>query len=431
MNNAKYTLASCFSIFSLIVVPIALFIVPIIYVDSWWLCVLVIMALEGLWSFIRLLLAFVLCTILSDEEQPQENFQTENTVRCGDHDEETEVSDPNKAKQSLCQENETSEGAGRFKDTEKQVIIDALNQAQRNGKQVASLLGMDEQTLHRKIEEYQIRSMKWKVKGGPSPYCGSEVGEYFYTDKALLTKLEDTERHNHIKLHFESLDPMSLLAAFPSLHIKKGFVLRAYPYYTLMGDDYLGGVGNVWAVPVSSSIPNPEECETIDLFELHRPFPIDNSCLDGLTMDGPVRLLRPPDALDNIMEAIEGDGTLDSYLSASIFAREIAEYGADCHGVIWSEHTILVGDPWTYTHNWSDECEPSKNTKEWKWLDHPPSDWRPSVVSSGEVITVNFYTYSPLLQETIYRYTDLYKIGSYKFEWDVKIIAEGPASLVF
>ena len=42
MNNAKYTLASCFGIFSLIVVPIALFIVPIIYIDSWWLCVLVV-----------------------------------------------------------------------------------------------------------------------------------------------------------------------------------------------------------------------------------------------------------------------------------------------------------------------------------------------------------------------------------------------------
>ena len=229
----------------------------------------------------------------------------------------------------------------------------------------------------------------------------------------------------------ETNDPRALLAAFPSLHIKKGFVLRSYPYRTQKAGLYLGGVGNVWAVPASSGIPNPEECETIDLFELPRPFPIDNSCLDGLTMDGPVRLLRPPDALDNIMEAIEGDGTLHSYLSASIFAREIAEFGADWHGIIWSEHTILVGDPWTYPHNWSDECEPSKNTKEWKWLESPPSEWRPSVVSNGEVITVNFYTYSPLSQETIYRYTDLYKIDSYKFEWNVKIIAEGPASLVF
>ena len=74
MSKVKYTMAIGFPIFSHIVVPITLFIVPIIYIDSWWLCVLVIMALEGLWSLIRLLLASVLCTILSDEEQPQENF---------------------------------------------------------------------------------------------------------------------------------------------------------------------------------------------------------------------------------------------------------------------------------------------------------------------------------------------------------------------
>lgn len=80
MSKVKYTLSIGFPIFSHIVVPIILFIVPIIYIDSLWLCVLVIMALEGLWGFIRLLLASVLCTILSDEEQPQEDLQAENTV---------------------------------------------------------------------------------------------------------------------------------------------------------------------------------------------------------------------------------------------------------------------------------------------------------------------------------------------------------------
>lgn len=69
------------------------------------------------------------------------------------------------------------------KDTEKQAIIDALNQAQRSDEKVTELLGMDEQTLLRKIEEYKIRSMGWEMKGGPGQYCGGEGGKYFYAER--------------------------------------------------------------------------------------------------------------------------------------------------------------------------------------------------------------------------------------------------------
>jgi len=225
----------------------------------------------------------------------------------------------------------------------------------------------------------------------------------------------------------EADDPMVLLAIFPSLHIKKGFILHAYPYRT-----QLGGVGNVWAVPESSIIQDIEKYETIDLFELARPFPIDNSCLDGLTMNGPVKLPHPPDALDNIMEAIEGDRTPWSYLLASIFAREIADFGASWHGVIWSTHTILSGDPWTYPHVWFEEDEKGLLSEQgWQCSGRRPSEWKPSVVCDDGVTVVKFYTYSMLVQEAIYCFTDIYEPNSYKFKGDVEIIAEGPNSMLF
>jgi len=82
MSKVKYTLAIGFPVFSRIVVPITLFIVPAIYIDSFWLFMLVATPLIGLWRFIRLFLEpIVLYPIVSDlEEQPQENFQPENMV---------------------------------------------------------------------------------------------------------------------------------------------------------------------------------------------------------------------------------------------------------------------------------------------------------------------------------------------------------------
>ena len=54
---------------------------------------------------------------------------------------------------------------------------------------------------------------------------------------------------------------------------------------------------------------------------------------------------KPSDALDEFMEAIDGDGKPWSYLCASLLARELAEFGAMWHGCGWSEHAILGENP--------------------------------------------------------------------------------------
>ena len=52
----------------------------------------------------------------------------------------------------------------------------------------------------------------------------------------------------------------------------------------------------------------------------------------------------PPGAVP-LMQAIEGDGSPWSYLSASILSREAAEFGAIWHGCVWSDQTILSKPP--------------------------------------------------------------------------------------
>jgi hypothetical protein len=224
----------------------------------------------------------------------------------------------------------------------------------------------------------------------------------------------------------QATDPMALLAAFTSLHIKNGFTLCA----SFTPHAFEGRVGYIWAIS-ELGCGKYIKAGIVDLCDLPRPFPTENSCLDGLEMTGSSMLFRPVCAVDNVMEAIEGDGAPRSYLEASIFARKAAEFRAHWHGVVWSAHTVLGGDPWIRPHDWAehDEEEPSPE-QDWHWLCCKPSEWEPSVVYKGQVIIVKFYTYSRLVKETIYCYSDTYKPNSYKFEWDVEIITEGPGGYI-
>ena len=110
---------------------------------------------------------------------------------------------------------------------------------------------------------------------------------------------------------------MNLLGVFTALRVKPGFVLRAYQFRS-------GGNGNgvVWAMPTDALLPEPSECPRLTDQFLEPP--------------------KPPLALDDLMDAIEGDGTPWSYLSSSLFAREAQEVGAMWHGCHWSTHKICL-----------------------------------------------------------------------------------------
>lgn len=111
-------------------------------------------------------------------------------------------------------------------------------------------------------------------------------------------------------------NPESIVAGFSHLRIKNGYKLRAYQY-----SDGGNGNGIVWAIPVDKELPDPIECER----------------LDGHFLSAP----KPPFALPDFMQAIEGDKTPMSYLQASIVFHELHEFGAYGHGTSWRRDVIL------------------------------------------------------------------------------------------
>ena len=200
------------------------------------------------------------------------------------------------------------------------------------------------------------------------------------------------------------VNPMQLLASFPLLKLKEGLVLRAYQ--CRMGSD---GKGIVWAMPEQLAFPEPEACLTLKEELLKPP--------------------QPPGALSNLMEAIEGDYSPLSYLSASLFAREVAEFGAMWHCCNWGLHQIIGSDPWIYPQSSTQRSSFEGLTgipDEWQWSEPKPSVWSPQVCINSNVVTVTFHTFCGRFSETIRRHRDTYKLGQYCFEYDWNVIANGP-----
>ena len=74
---------------------------------------------------------------------------------------------------------------------------------------------------------------------------------------------------------------------------------------------------------------------------------------------------------------------------------------------------------------------PRTAEQDWKWLELKPKHWRPRVTIEKNRVMVTFYTYSGYQNETIYRHTDTYKPGSYRYESERKVIAQGGKGFAF
>jgi hypothetical protein len=207
------------------------------------------------------------------------------------------------------------------------------------------------------------------------------------------------------------VDPMRLFEVFTSLWLKEGLVLRAYVYRW-----GIGGNGIVWAMPQELHFPEPAKCFRVMGKFFYVP--------------------KPPGVLNDVMEAIEGNGSLWSYLCASLFAREVSEFGAWWHGSNWNTHVILGNDPWNSSYRSKQRSYfegSSENPDNWRWIEPKPSEWKPQIFQdiNTEIVTVMFHTFSGLLPEGIYHHRDIYRRDSYCFESDEKIIAEGPGGYIF
>lgn len=198
-----------------------------------------------------------------------------------------------------------------------------------------------------------------------------------------------------------TLDPHKALAVFKTLKLKQGFQLRTYQYR-----EDLNGNGVVWALPAGAAFPDPAELVK-DRFELLKP-------------------PKPPKAYDNYMEAIEGDRSALSFVSASLLRRELGDFGSVWHGAGWVFHTLLDSSPWDESAKQPEWFpEPPSPLSDWKWMKPKPTDWKPKVSVKGQVVTVTFYTYSPIEKESIYRHVDEYRVGEYRFSSEMQKLAIG------
>lgn len=197
-------------------------------------------------------------------------------------------------------------------------------------------------------------------------------------------------------------DANRLLRVFDTLRLKAGFALHAYVLGA--GDN---GNGVIWAVPTDAPVVAVEECPRLDEW-LAPP--------------------RPPAAVP-FMQAIEGDGSPWSYLSASILRREAEEFGAEWHGVNWSDHTIISRPPpQADGQDISDEAreltgEPPAG--DWQWNGEAPRTWKPLYTDRGATREVVLHSYSALVQEAIYQATDTYSAGSLDCKTEITTLCTG------
>jgi hypothetical protein len=200
--------------------------------------------------------------------------------------------------------------------------------------------------------------------------------------------------------------PLRVLRAFPLLRLKSGFTLRAYQFR--VGGN---GEGYVYAMPEGATLPAPEQ------------WPSDPS--DSLEPP------RPPQSLEDIMDAVEGDGTPWSYFSASLFAREISEFGAMWHGESWNTHRILATDAMSIIQRENNSARSDCDSRVWTWEQPVPEQWAPRLVPSGDSIKVVFHTFTGLGQQRIVRHTDEYQGRSYRFRISRRVIAWGPLGYIY
>jgi hypothetical protein len=198
-------------------------------------------------------------------------------------------------------------------------------------------------------------------------------------------------------------DPGHLLAAFPALRLRPGFALRAYVFR--QGYD---GNGIVWALPEHAPFPEPDTCLRLDAW-----------------LESP----RPPGALDDVMEAIDGDGSPLAYLSAALLARELAEFGACWHGVSWGACHIVGRRPAGVAAGATSPAPPPEGG--WTRRAPVPSDLAPRVTDRGDAITVQWHVMNPVGRRELRRLTDTFAAGSYRFTTETEVLAVADGGIVW
>lgn len=173
-----------------------------------------------------------------------------------------------------------------------------------------------------------------------------------------------------------TVNPATALVKLPGLWLRSDLHLVSY-LYQAEGSS----VGVIWAVPESLSA-------TADL---EKPLDISTSIS---------KIPKPEGALPSFMDGIEGDRTPASFLVASIFRRELQEFGATGARANWAHHRLIETLP---------------EQVHWEWNGDHPKDCCPKVkiLPDGQAV-VEFFTCRVVAPVTLYRHIDQYPANSYK-----------------
>jgi hypothetical protein len=172
-----------------------------------------------------------------------------------------------------------------------------------------------------------------------------------------------------------TVDPAEAVAKLPGLWARPGIRLVSF-----LRQDTKGGIGTTVAIP--GILSSTEQLEL---------------AIQNVTKEKPTPV--PEGSLTNLMEILEGDGSLASFLEASIFMREIREFGRFGAYARWVHHRYVNAPPPKVT---------------WQWRTKTPEDFSPKVVlrPDGEVI-VEFYSCRVQKPVTLFRHLDRYPPNSY------------------
>lgn len=180
------------------------------------------------------------------------------------------------------------------------------------------------------------------------------------------------------------VDPSEALAKFPGLWVRPGIRLVTY-----LRQDTAGGVGTTIALPDLLSTT-----EYLDA---------------AIEKAGAEQPPQPMGALPNLMAGIDGDGSLSSFLEASIFIRELRELGRLGRYARWVYHRYVAAPPQQVS---------------WEWRCAMPEDFSPKVVlrQDGEIL-VEFYSCRVQKPVALFRHLDRYPPNSYTATNQDQVIA--------
>lgn len=182
-----------------------------------------------------------------------------------------------------------------------------------------------------------------------------------------------------------TVNPAEALAQLPGLWMKAGIRMVTYLMH-----DANSGVGVTVALPALLSTTERLEA-AIQVAEKTGQPP------------------SPDGALANILDGLEGDGSLSSFLSASIFAREIREFGRFGQQTRWGYHKFVAAVP---------------AKVKWDWRTKPPEDLSPKVVTTPEEqIVVEFFSCRVQKPVALFRHVDRYPPDGYHATTKDQVIA--------